>query len=356
MPQSLRALFAIAPIRAAAILIGSILIGFVLERTVHRALSRLASRTETDVDDQVVAILRRPLFLTSVFVGAYWATVELHTHLPHAALSLTFGTILTLTILLWAGALMRMGSVVIAAISHTAHMGSMIQPKSVPLFNLFFKIGVALLAVYFIFLSWRMDLTAWAASAGIIGVAIGFGAKDTLAHLFAGIFILADAPYKVGDFIQLEGGLRGRVTFIGLRSTRILTLDHVEITVPNGIIGNGRIVNETGGPDITHRLAVDVSVAYGTDIEHAREVLLKCAEGVEHLCEQPHPEARLVAFADSGVAFKLLVWVREPAQRDPVLDVLNTRVYKAFNEAGIEIPYSKHDVYVKEMPLPPGAR
>jgi small-conductance mechanosensitive channel len=350
MQQTLQALLRIAPVRAALILLGSIVAGWLLERTVHRLLSRLAARTETDLDDQIVTILRRPLFLSAVFFGLYWATAELHAHLPHAALSITIGTIITLVILLWAGALMRMGSAVIAAISHHAHAGSMIQPKSVPLFNLLFKMGVGFLAVYFLFLAWRMDLTAWAASAGIIGVAIGFGAKDTLSNLFAGIFILADAPYQVGDFIQLDGGLRGRVTFIGVRSTRILTLDHVEITVPNGIIGNSRIINEAGGPGIAHRLAVDVSVAYGSDIEHVRQVLLKSAEGIDQLCDEPHPEARCMAFGASGINFKLLVWVREPAQRDPVLDVLHTRVYKAFSAAKIEIPYSKHDVYLKEMP------
>ena len=77
---------------------------------------------------------------------------------------------------------------------------------------------------------------------------MGFAAKDTLANLFAGVFILADAPYKIGDFIVLDGGERGRVTKIGIRTTRILTRDDVEITIPNATIANSKIINESGGP------------------------------------------------------------------------------------------------------------
>jgi MscS family membrane protein len=226
----------------------------------------------------------------------------------------------------------------------------MIQPSSLPLFDIGFKVVVTVAAIYFVFLAWHMDLTAWAASAGIIGVAVGFAAKDSLSNLFAGIFILADAPYKVGDFIVLEGGQRGRVTAIGIRSTRILTLDHVEITVPNGIIASSRITNEAGGPNTAQRLAVKVSAAYGSDVDLVRDVLLSCAEGVEHVCSDPPPEVRFTDFGDSGLNFQLLAWVQEPALRDPVLSVLNTKVYKAFAKAGIEIPYPKRDVYVKQLP------
>ena len=90
-------------------------------------------------------------------------------------------------------------------------------------------------------------------------MAVGFAAKDTLANLFGGIFILADAPYKVGDFVVLGSGERGEVTQVGLRSTRILTRDDVEVTVPNAMIANDTIVNESGGPWVKHRVRVRVS-------------------------------------------------------------------------------------------------
>ena len=90
------------------------------------------------------------------------------------------------------------------------------------------KIVVFGLAVYCFLVTWDLDLSAWLASAGIMGIAVGFTAKDSLANLFGGLFVIMDSPYKLGDFINLDSGERGRVIKIGLRSTRLLTRDDVE--------------------------------------------------------------------------------------------------------------------------------
>lgn len=350
MPELARFLPENPLLRALLVVFGSILLSVLIELVVHRALARLAAKTATKVDDQIVHVLRIPLFLSAIIAGFYIGIVQVGDKLPRGVRNALIGIIITLAILVWSRALMRIGTVIFRALGTHARPGAFIQPTSLPLFDIGFKVVVTVAAIYFIFLAWHMDLTAWAASAGVIGVAVGFAAKDSLANLFAGIFILADAPYKVGDFIVLEGGLRGRVTAIGMRSTRILTLDHLEITVPNGIIASSRIVNEAGGPNTTQRLAVKVSAAYGVDVDRVRDVLLSCAHDVVGLCAEPPPEVRFVEFGDSGLNFQLLAWVIEPALRDPIVSVLNTRVYKAFAEAGIEIPYPKRDLYVKELP------
>jgi len=188
------------------------------------------------------------------------------------------------------------------------------------------------------------------ASAGIVGIAVGFAAKDSLANLFAGFFIVTDAPYKVGDYIVFDTGERGRVTQIGLRSTRLLTRDDVEITIPNSIIANSKIVNESGGPWERSRVRVQVGVAYGRDIDVVREVLMKVARSSQHLCTDPEPRVRLRAFGDSGLNFELLGWIDLPERRGQVLDALNSAVYQQFAAHGIEIPFPKRDLYIKQMP------
>jgi len=224
-------------------------------------------------------------------------------------------------------------------------------------FEMLIKFVVVGAALYFIFLAWQIDLTAWIASAGIVGIAVGFAAKDTLANLFSGIFIIVDAPYKVGDFIVLEGNLRGQVTRIGIRSTRVLTTDDVEITVPNAAIGSSKIVNETSGRSTRTRIRVGVSAAYGSDIDRVRQVLLGCAAGVPHIATDPGPDVWFTELGGSGLAFQLLVWLETPAERGRVVDALNTAIYKAFAAAGIEIPYTKTDLYIKELPeLTPARR
>ena len=193
-------------------------------------------------------------------------------------------------------------------------------------------------------------MTAWLASAGIVGIAVGFAAKDSLANLFSGVFILADAPYKIGDFVVLSSGERGQITKIGIRSTRMLTRDDVEVIVPNSIMGNTTIVNESGGPHKKYRIRVKVGVSYGSDIDQVREVLLDIAANEEAVCLDPLARVRFRLFGASSLDFELLCWVNEPLVSGRVIDALNCAVYKRFQELNIEIAYSKHDLYIKEMP------
>ena len=228
----------------------------------------------------------------------------------------------------------------------------MVQPRTLPLFgNLSVMILIAA-AVYLFLMAWHIDPTGWIASAGIIGLALSFAAKDTLANLFAGVFILADAPYKIGDFIILDSKERGRVTNIGIRSTRLLTRDDIEIIIPNAVMGNSKIINESGGPYEKERIRIPIGVAYGSDIDKVREALEGIAKSHQEICEHPEPRVRFRRFGASGVDFELLCWITEPVLRGRMIDTINCEVYKLFMAEGIEIPYTKQDVYIKEMPAP----
>ncbi len=334
--------------RAAVILLLAVVIAFVVRFAFRQLVHRLARTTDTDVDDRIAAILKGPVFWSFVFGGVWLAEIPLGLHetLDRGIK----GVMLTLIIVMWSVALLRSSKVILEALSRNVDRFTWIQPKTVPLLDMVAKFLIVGTAIYFICVAWNVPLTSWLASAGIIGIAVGFAAKDSLANLFSGVFILADAPYKVGDFVVLDGGLRGQVQEIGIRSTRILTRDDVEVTVPNAVIGNGRIVNETGGPYDKMRVRVKVGAAYGSDIDQVRDVLMSCTEDAPWLASDPTPRVRFRGFGDSGLDFELLAWIEKPLYRGRVLDDLNGRVYKAFIAAGIEIPYPKQDVYVKELP------
>ena len=334
--------------RALVIFIAALLVAFIVRFAFRQLVHRLAKSTDTDVDDRIAEILKGPLFWSFVFAGFWLAEIPLELH---DTIDKTIkGVMLTLIIAMWTIALLRASKVVLEALSRNVDRFRWIQPKTVPLLDMVAKFLVVGTCIYFICVAWNVPLTSWLASAGIIGIAVGFAAKDTLANLFSGVFILADAPYKVGDFVVLDGGLRGEVREIGIRSTRILTRDDVEVTVPNAVIGNARIINETGGPYDKMRVRVKVAVAYGSDVDQVRDVLLGCVADAPHLVADPAPRVRFRAFGDSGLDFELLAWIEKPLYRGRVLDDLNRRVYMAFDAAGIEIPYSKQDVYVKELP------
>ena len=140
------------------------------------------------------------------------------------------------------------------------------------------------------------------------------------------------------------------MTHIGIRSTRLLTRDDVEVTIPNSIMGNTKIINESGGPHKKYRIRVKVSAAYGVDTEQVRKVLMDVATQQPGICQEPEPRVRFRELGDSGLHFELLCWIDEPVLRGRALDAMNEAVYKKFIEEGIEIPYNKQDIYIKDLP------
>lgn len=335
-------------VQAAAGILGSIIAAWLVEVVISRLLAAAAAKTETDADDMIVEVIRRPVFLTVLFWGlGYSMSLLLEPEQYH---NIIVPLLKTFSIFIWAIAGTRVGEIVLKAVAAKERPRSMLQPRTLPVFDIFMRILVVSGAMYFMFLAWNIDLTAWMASAGVLGIAFGFAAKDTLANLFSGIFILADGPYKVKDWIVLDNNLRGEVTHIGIRSTRIMTNDEVEITVPNAVIGNAQLINETGGGSSRQRLRVPFSVAYGSDIAQVRKVVLECIVGAERVLDTPSPRTRFRNLGDSGLEFVLEIWFDEPQVRDVIVDDMNTRIYNALNAANIEIPYPKQDVYIRAMP------
>ena len=133
---------------------------------------------------------------------------------------------------------------------------------------------------------WDIDLTPLFASAGIAGIAIALAAKDTMANFIGGISLFADRAYKVGDYIILDSGERGEVVDMGIRSTRIKTRDDVMISIPNSILANIMIINESA-PEPRFRIRIDVGVAYGSDLRKVEKTLLGVAEENETLVRKP---------------------------------------------------------------------
>lgn len=333
------------------IVVASVGLAYLVELVIRRTLVVMARKTVTDLDDHIIDALRRPIFLSVIFAGIGFATASVGLEDPGRFV--VMAGLKTFAVLVWAMAIMRIGSLVIHTVGNRAEV-SILQARTIPVFDMLMKVVVLGAAIYFVFVAWHVDLTAWLASAGILGIAIGFAAKDSLGNLFAGLSILADGPYQLGDWIIIDGtirgNLRGKVTHIGIRSTRILTRDDVEITVPNAMIANSQLINENGGPFSKQRVRVAVDVAYGSDVDQVREVLLQCAADEELAEATPKPTIRFRNFGGSGLAFELLVWLEDAGMRGVLIDRLNMSIYKAFAAAKIEIPYSKHDLYIKQLP------
>jgi small-conductance mechanosensitive channel len=343
------AVFGASPwMQAAVAIVGSLILAWIFDHIVCAMLKKLTSRTHFEFGDYIIDHVHRPIQVTLVLIGLALAVDLLK--LSEVYDEILLSLLLTIGYLLWTVFLIRGVRALLAAIAGNEGRLLMVNPQTLPLFQNTSMIIILVLAVYVIFSAWDVDMTAWLASAGIIGIAVGFAAKDTLANLFSGVFIMADAPYKIGDFVVLDTAERGQITHIGIRSTRLMTRDDIEVTVPNSVMGNTKIINESGGPHEKFRIRVAVGVSYDSDIDKVREVLMDIALGDENVCEDPEPRVRFRSFGASGLDFELLCWIDQPILRGRVLDILNCQVYKRFKEESIEIPYSKHDLYIKQMP------
>ena len=334
-------------LQAAIIAVAFIVIGKIADWIISAIIGRIARRSANEYDDQFVALVHRPVFLSFVVLGLALATRRIGMSPPPEFI--TIGILKTIVIFVWYNTLSNVMNLLVKVLSGTKD-SKIVQTGMLSLLHNVMKVIAVALTGYFLFLAWDINVTAWLASAGIVGLALSFAAKDTLSNLFAGVSIVIDAPYKAGDFIILDSGERGVVTDIGLRSTRILTRDDVEITVPNGIIGNGKIINEAGGPPAQHRIRVAVGVAYGSDVDQVIEVLEQVGADNDSVLAAPAPRVRFRQFGDSSLDFELLGWIARPVDRGRVRHELNCAVYKALNENSIEIPYPQRDLHVRTMP------
>ncbi len=322
------------------------LLAVVLRSVIFWGLARLANMTDSLLDDDVLRYVRKPAFTSVLYFGLSLAA---------NVAPLPFGKQLIINILLSViiGSWMRASILISTVLLDTLEQHdsfSLIEIRTKPIFDLTAKILTILVGSYLLLLIWGINPLGWLASAGIVGIAIGFAAQDTLANVFSGFFIVADAPYKIGDYITLDTGERGLVSRIGLRSTRLLTRDDVEITIPNGVIASAKIVNESGGPYLKIRIPIAFGVAYGSDVDQVSEVVQSIAKSHPSVCEQPQPMVRMRAFGASSLDFDLLVWIEDPQYKGSISHDLFVEIYKAFGREGIEIPYAKQDLYIKELP------
>jgi len=332
-------------LRAGVLLVAALVLAKLADWAISRLLVGWARRTKTRFDDELIRISHRPVFLSVLLVGLWLVATQIG--LGSKLFVFTSRVLVSIAILVWSLFGFRASTILLQVLSSLESRFDAIQPRTVSLFDQVTKIVLSAGSLYLLFLTWGINVGGLLAAGGIIGIAVGFAAKDSLANLFSGIFILADAPYQVGDFVVLDSGERGAVTHIGLRSTRLLTRDDIEITIPNAVIANAKIINESGGPWPKARIRVRVGVAYGSDVDQVRSVLMAVASENPDLENDPEPRVRFRGFGDSSLDFELLGWVDQPVLRGRVLDALYTEVYKRFQRESIEIPFPQRVIHIE---------
>jgi MscS family membrane protein len=327
------------------IIIFGYLFGKALQWLVTKSLQRITVKTTTDLDDRLIQLLTAPIMQTSVTLALILVVMipDISSNFDQVMIRI----LVSLLLVFWARAWFRASHMALEAMGANPERFKAFQPRTTPLIEMGFKLFMLSVFAYIFMSIWGIDGTAWLASAGVVGIAVGFAARDTLANLISGVSIVADAPYKIGDFIVLDTGERGIVTSLGIRSTRLLTRDDVEVSIPNAVIGNAKITNESGGPWIRHRIRIPIGVSYGSDTEKVVALLEDIARECTGIVESPSPRVRMRAFGPSSLDFELMGWINHPELRGRVRHDLLMEIDRRFREEDIIIPFPQQDVHIK---------
>ncbi len=329
---------------ASAIAIGSLLAGLMVRLLLGRALLPLFRRTRSTLDDQALKYLSNPISWTVVAMGFSYAIHSLNP--SNHVLWGTRGVLGSLTMIVWSVGLLKFTKAVVQERAVRPAGQGLLNMRTGPIFDIGARIVVYAGCAYGLLVAWGIDPTAWLASAGIVGVAGAFAAQQTLGDLIAGVSILADAPYKIGDYLTLENGLEGRVNTIGMRTTRLVTNDGEEIILPNARMASQQIVNQSGGHVRTKRARVGVSVPYGSDTATVRQILVDAAQAQEQVLAQPPPSVQFQMLGDSALQVEVLFWVNDPQRHKETSSRVRELVLAAFAQAGIEIPFPQQTVHL----------
>ena len=320
------------------------IIALAADLLIDKLLRRFSRFTRTDIDDRIIDLIHRPVFYTIIIAGIVFSAASLN---PSArVLYYVRGLMFSAAAAVWCVTAIRISNTVIEhAVDKVSNVTGM-SKDIVPLVENVSKIIIVIAALTVVLSLWNINITPVLASAGIAGAAVAFAAKDTISNFFGGISVFVDKPFKIGDYIVLDKGERGEVVDIGVRSTRIKTRDDILITVPNSIIANTKIVNESA-PAPNFRLRIPVAVAYGSDIDLVQNTLLEVALANENIIRDPSPRVRFREFGESSLNFELLCWAAEPAIRGLTVHELNCAIYKKFAVTGIRVPFPQRDVHIQ---------
>jgi small-conductance mechanosensitive channel len=213
---------------------------------------------------------------------------------------------------------------------------------------------VLLLGVTIALTSIGVRLDALLAASTVVLVGLGFGLQNIAQNFVSGLILLIERPVARGDFVRIGDAL-GSVVDIGMRATRVVTRDEVTIIVPNSELVTAQVINHSV-PTANLRIGVKVGVAYGTDPEQVRRLLLGIAARDGDLLREPAPEVRFDAFGESSLDFSLLVWIGSPREDLRTASRIRFEIEAAFRKNGIAIPFPQRDVHIRSMaPTTPGS-
>jgi MscS family membrane protein len=328
--------------------------GLVLAGIAHgiiRWLKKRADATESQLDDIILMAVGTPLVVAIIAVSFYIALTRFDIVPESMGWFITDQVINSVFIVFGAWII----SVFSYNLIHT--YGNRIAEKTetdlddrlLPILEIAARYLIWFVALLLILAEFKFDVTPLLAGAGIAGLAFALAAQDILGNFLGGAIIAIDKPFKIGDRVKIDT-FSGDVMGIGPRSTRIKTLDNQIVTIPNSKVTSSIVINYAM-PDLNLKVRIPFSVAYGSDIERVKSILLaiarEAAEKTSWVITDPAPSVYFLEFGESSLNGQLILWTNNYDYAWDVQDWVNSRIARRFSDEKIEIPFRQVDVRMR---------
>ncbi|ACI20866.1 MULTISPECIES: mechanosensitive ion channel family protein [Thermodesulfovibrio] len=328
-----------------AVIILVLAVLLIVRSFLFRILHKWAEKTKTGFDNLIINTIKSPSIFWCIGIALYIGLES--SEIP---LKYTFYIIKAIHILIILSITVVAANLVTRVFIRYIDRSS-VSVQSTGLLNTIIKTAVYLIGFIIILNILGISIAPLITALGIGGLAVALALKDTLENLFAGIHIMAEKTVRVGDFIRLETGQEGYVEDISWRTTRIRMLPNNMIVIPNSKLAQSIVVNYFL-PEKTMSFQIPISVSYDSDPELVEKILIeevkKAIKEVPGLLSEPSPVVRFIpGFGESSLDFTLVCHVKEFVDQYPVQHELRKRIFKRFQQEGIEIPFPQRVVWLK---------
>ncbi|MBI5001955.1 mechanosensitive ion channel family protein [Candidatus Woesearchaeota archaeon] len=329
-----------------SIITGAILIGKIAYYLIKNFVKVLTKKTQTVADDMLIEVCEHPVVFLIFIIGFYIAYKSLT--LTEAIEHTFFNIVLVMFIfnLTWFFTRLIDGVIKYYLIPFSQKTQTDLDDALIPILRRMSKIILIFIAAIIVLDKFGYNVASLVAGLGIGGLAVALAAQETLSNVFGGVTILTDKPFALGDRIKVSGN-DGFVKEIGMRSTKITTLDGSELVVPNATIAKEIIENVTR--EKSRRVKLTVGLVYETDLKKlkkAMEIVKKIVvdqEGVEDKCDVFFDE-----FADFSLNFVIVYWVTDIPRIFEIKSAINLKIKETFEKEGLEFAYPTRVIYNKK--------
>jgi len=331
-------------------MVGAVIAAYIVRTILWVYARRIAARTKSELDDLIISAITRPIFYL-ILVGGLELEIRYlsytYSFLGPELFRVLHGIKFTIGSILFGWLVIRLGAVTVRWYGNrvAARTQSRVTDEFAPIIDRTVKIVVTILVFMTILSHFEIDIKGLVAVLGVSSLAIALAAQETLSNMIAGFILMMDRPFRVGDRVVLANGREVDVYEIGLRSSKFMTSENSLVIIPNAELSK-MTINNLSYPAPRIRLHIDIGVAYGSDIEKVRKLLVEAVKAHPLILKDPAPHSHLIGFGESALTFTVFGYVASYQDQWQTANDIRVVINDLFAREQIIIPYPQQVVHL----------